>query len=401
MSMGKNSTIIRVAAFLFFISLLSGQLVRIPILPGVTVYPHDILLVFFLVTWVFCQKKNWKTIWKFPLTKPLLVFIAICTASLFFGIGRYPMPELLAGSGYLVRILLYMGLYVISATTLTPGFWLVGFYSVGATLCVFGLLQFFLYPDLRNLMYLGWDPHYWRLFSTLLDPNFMGIVAVLTFLVGFAVFAGKKKLLPLPFFFQVLVFVAACLTFSRSALAAGLGAVVAYVPLTRRWQILLIALCIVFGIWLMPKPGGGTSDLLRQETAYTRLENWEYSKDIILKAPFSGYGFNMLRSIQTPDWSAEGAELSHATAGVDNSFLFVAATTGIIGLASFLFLLYSMGRMGVRLMKQKRTAVFGYVYFLSLVAVCVDSLFINSFFYPWVFLWVMMLSGVGEKLSTT
>ena len=52
----------------------------------------------------------------------------------------------------------------------------------------------FVYPDLRNLWYLGWDPHYYRVFATLLDPNYVGILLVLTIFVWIYIWVNNKKL---------------------------------------------------------------------------------------------------------------------------------------------------------------------------------------------------------------
>jgi hypothetical protein len=75
--------------------------------------------------------------------------------------------------------------------------------------------------------------------------------------------------------------------------------------------------------------------------------------------------------------------VSKAAAGMDSSLLFVAATTGIIGAAAYIYLLFSMIRNG----KKSR------FYIASFAALLVHSLFVNSLFYPWVMIWMWILTG--------
>jgi hypothetical protein len=80
------------------------------------------------------------------------------------------------------------------------------------------------------------------------------------------------------------------------------------------------------------------------------------------------------------------APLSKAAAGLDSSLLFIAATTGVVGLAAFIFLFVSMIRLA-----QGR---FRTIYLASVAAVAVHSLFVNSLFYPWVMVWLWVLTGL-------
>src|ERR1700722_12473805 len=65
----------------------------------------------------------------------------------------------------------------------------------GLIILSIGYIQFFLYPHLRNLYYLGWDEHLYRMFSSFLDPNFVGtfFVLYLVFVAGL-LFHNKKTL---------------------------------------------------------------------------------------------------------------------------------------------------------------------------------------------------------------
>jgi O-antigen ligase len=122
-----------------------------------------------------------------------------------------------------------------------------------------------------------------------------------------------------------------------------------------------------------------------------------YSIELVKQKPIFGYGFNLLRSIQESGVVGGDTQRSHAGAGVDNSFLFVLVTTGIIGGTAWIYLLVSMGKMGIYLMRNKRNEMLGEVHILSLSAICIHSLFVNSLFYPWIMIWMWILAGITES----
>ena len=110
-------------------------------------------------------------------------------------------------------------------------------------------------------------------------------------------------------------------------------------------------------------------DLFRQETAIARVESWVSAIQIWRENPVLGVGFNMYRYVD--------GETGRAGAGVDNSFLFVLATTGIIGLLAYL--------------NMWRTIIKGKY---AIVAVLfTHAMFNNALFYPWVMWWLFISSS--------
>ncbi len=357
---------------LFLASLLAGQLGGISPFPGVVVYVHDIVLVLLLL---FSVRKFRGS----KLTKPILLFIAVAALSLFVNIFRFPLPEIGFGSLYLVRWSFYAALYcIVVQDKKYVHFWLQGLYIVGVGLGVIGLLQFFLYPDLRNLMYLGWDPHYYRLFSSLLDPNFAGILLVLTLLLGFGLWK-KKQHNYLLIIGQIVAFVSLLLTYSRSSYAALAVAVLCFAAWTKQWKIALGIVAFAVLVFVLPRTSGSTLSLLRQDSSQARVGNWQDSLQLIAKAPLFGYGFDTLRYLN----KAPSAIISKSASGLDSSILFVLATTGVFGFAAYIYLLIMMIRAGEKSM----------FYIVSVVAILVHSLFVNSLFYPWVMIWIWILTG--------
>ena len=124
-------------------------------------------------------------------------------------------------------------------------------------------------------------------------------------------------------------------------------------------------------ILFIPRPGGDTLRLTRQDSTISRVENWQESLTLAGKSPIVGLGFNTLRSVR-------GDPVSKAASGVDNSFLFLLVTTGIVGLVTYMVLLWRMDNIAI------------------LTAVIVHSQFINSLFYPWIMLWLWIYLAASE-----
>ena len=76
--------------------------------------------------------------------------------------------------------------------------------------------------------------------------------------------------------------------------------------------------------------------------------------------------------------SDDDLTLSRSGAGIDNSLLFVGATTGLIGLGAYLWLLAEMMKMGLSPYHKKYMGI-KTMYLVSLGTVLVGSLFINLF----------------------
>jgi hypothetical protein len=111
---------------------------------------------------------------------------------------------------YLIRTLMYLCLALICRfeAKLNRLFsWILIF------ILITGLIQYFLYPNLRNLLYLGYDPHTGRLFGLFLDPNVLGLVCVWSCFW----FSTKQSSLPqqVNWLSAVLALVCLILTFSR------------------------------------------------------------------------------------------------------------------------------------------------------------------------------------------
>ncbi len=367
-------------------SLLVGQLGGIPLKEGVVVYFHDIVTCVLVGLVVFRYRKQGMQ--RSPvLGIPILVFAAIGVLSLVVNIPRYTPAQLGEASLYLIRWVLYAGIYVASLhKQINSQFLKRGLFFTGTGVAALGLIQYALYPGLQNLWYLGWDPHYYRLFSTFLDPNFVGIVIALTMFIGLA----ERKLFVGRVFWvsQMINGLALYLTYSRSTYLAFAAGVVAWIIVKKEWRLLWGLVLFAFVIAL-PKPGGDTLKLTRVNSTLSRLENWQASIARFSEAPLLGHGFNTLRfrPIFTQPPILAGV-VSRAAAGVDSSVLFLLITTGVLGTAVYGWLLIRMGRLS-------------WGFSILIIVLLVHSLFTNSLVYPWVLVILWMYAGAVEKKATS
>lgn len=376
---------------IFFVSLLLGQLGAVSVLPGVTLYVHDIILFLILSFYIVRHPRKWTT----PvLLIPILTFVGIGALTLLLNVYRFTWTVIGISSLYLIRFAFYSCLYfILVESAVTPAFLLWGLYGFGSAFSVLGLVQYFLYPDLRNLTYLGWDPHYYRLFSTFLDPNFAGIVIVLTLFLGFYLMVKEKRMwLTL---LQIVSGVALFLTYSRSSYLAFAMGVILWIIWKKKWLAgFIIALVIGFLISL-PTPGGKTLRLTRTDSTVARLGNWQEAFGLISKSPLIGYGFNTLPRVQNAKPTLT-SQPSHAASGIDSSILFLLATTGLIGFISFGWIVWRVSAFFLRNFGQSDMSL---LYWCIVLAVGIHSLFNNSLFYAWVMIWLWIFIASSEKLT--
>lgn len=361
---------------ILFAALIAGQLGAFTVSPGVTFYLHDVAVVALLTAGFFILF-NKKRFIQPRLYRQMNAFAIVASISLLFAFARFEPQEVGIASLYWVRWVLYAFVYVlIVQTARMSAFLFRGLYATGSIFSLLGIVQFFLYPNLRNLEYLGWDPHYYRLFSTFLDPNFAGLFITLTILLGFA----KRDWVKAQLYLQAINIVALYLTYSRGSYLAFLAAGIVWIVLGRRWNMLGFVAGAVFLILVIPRPGGDTLRLLRLDSTIARVVNWRASATLIAQSPVYGHGFNSLRFVR-------GDFVSKAGAGVDNSTLFLLATTGVAGFAAYAWLLCEtrgITRPG---------------HWAIMTAVIVHSQFINSLFYPWIMLWLWIYWGASETID--
>ncbi|MCX8009046.1 MAG: O-antigen ligase family protein [Patescibacteria group bacterium] len=382
---------IKIFSSLFLLSLVFGQFGGIQIMPGVRVFVHDILLSLCLVGFILHRVRQKRPIHG-RLIKPALYFSSFAGVSLLLNTGGFSHLQLLLGSLYLWRFLLYFGLYIIVRNeSLSPAFWRLGIYAVGVIVACLGLIQYVFFPSLRGFIHHGWDEHYYRLFSTFLDPNFVGLFLVLSFFLGFS-FLSKQRAWGI-ITSQTIVGVAIVLTHSRSTFLAFFLGLLLFIVLTRKIILISIVFVGIILYLLVPSYGIDTNRLLRSDSTFARIESYAKSIAAARIAPIFGIGYNMLRfqAARERMLDVDGV-VSRDAGGFNSSLMVIFVTTGIVGFSFFLYLLYHIAST----LYASKT-ILSYASISGFFAILVHSFFNNSLLYAWTLLWVWILVGSIEK----
>ncbi len=319
-------------SWLFFISLGLGQLQRIFLGANIAIYAHDLIMALILLLNLNCAKvKHWlnlikKKIKQFPNTSLLIIWgsVSLAYSSL---IGQAQLTSFL----YILRLFFYLCFILIKPIkkghekmALIPGLLI-------ATL---GLTQYLFFPDVRLLSQWGWDGHYFRLVSTMLDPNFAGIILTMTFLSLWpnSTQSNHKH----QKFFLTLLVVSLALTFSRASylsLAIGLG--IFWLRAKNKKpvfkKILRYGLIVILIIFLAPKPGGEGVNLTRTSTIKARASHSSnFLQNLNFRKLIFGQGLFYKKKIE------QSKPPQHHAHFPDNLLIFVFVGAGIPGIVLLL-----------------------------------------------------------------
>lgn len=386
----------RLALSFLLLSLVTGQLIRLP-LPGQGggLLPSDLAVVVILII------AGIRIIFKKPIkTKTpsvarfifllIIPFISWSLFTLFLRASSLGISHTAIAFSYWLRLsanLLLLPALVFLLNTQSLSRLVARRFNVASGLIILiGLIQLAFFPDISMLAKAGWDPHQSRLVSTWLDPNFLGIFLVL--------------ILPLPSLWSsrwrypalILITLSLMATQSRSALlAAGITALVLS-PLALHWYfrrpnarqvmtiISLIGLSLAIIATILFFLGPRLSGLLTLDaTVELRLASLSNGWRIVTDHPFLGVGYNAYQFASGNGTSAANYSI-HSRAGADNSLLTIWATTGIFGLSLFLLpWSYLLCFFFVRLLRHSDARALVGLFGIS--ALFAHSQFINSFLY--------------------
>jgi O-antigen ligase len=393
--------------YLFIIFLLAfpiAEVGRIQLPNGVAFSLNDILLLVVIFVWLGVHiLRRRKLVWG-KLFMPILIFSLIGLVSLLINFPNLGLNNLLISSLYLVRWIAYALIYFIinEFDSKFKNRIAYLFLFSGLVVVILGYLQFFFYPSLRNLFYLGWDEHLYRMFSSFLDPNFAGAFFVLYFLFTLSFireYLQKKEIVKILMIVGISVadLIAVYLTYSRSALIMLVVAIITLLVSKGQKKLVAVVLIgLVAIVFVLPKSftTEGTN-LLRITSSNERLNSLQTGIKIFEKSPVLGVGFNAYRYAQHKVglnniyW-----QVTHSGAGTDNSFLFVLTTAGAVGLVAFIYLLFSVFALAKNNLKRNIYAV---VLFSGLAGLILNGLFVNSLFYVLILEWIWVLSSLTEN----
>lgn len=348
-----QTTILIFTFFSFFI----GQIFRLNLL-NTSIPLIDISIVLLaLINFVqYIRQNNLK-----PKNKYFLYFLIFCWLFLFINLFIYQVYSL-KPIFYLIRLtsLLSLFIYPFDIEDKLKNYFLI---FVVANI-IFGIIQYFIWPDFTYFNVNNWDPHLYRLVSTYFDPTFTGLLYLFFIIILFLEkdFKYRQPLL-------ILSYIAMALTYSRSTYLSFLVAFAFIAISQKKIKIFLYSVLIVLlTIILLPRQSGEGTKLERTSSIFAKIENYQEGLSLFLKSPLVGYGYNNLSFIRDSNSN------SHAISGFDGSLLTILTTTGIIGFTLFILGINSFFHQSSLLKKT------------MLVSLLVHSLFANSLLYPWVLL---------------
>ena len=345
-------------AFLFSL----GQLGRVSFFnQQVNYYLYEIILTLSLfVLFLRYRFQPIKEAWK--KYRPVFLFLFILLLSLLFDLPKYNLFSNIVGSLYLFRLFLYFLFFFYFRyylPAIKKGIFLIAVLTIIST-----LVQYFLYPDLRNLFYLGWDPHLFRSFGVYFDT------AIAASIFGIFFLTVNQSII------KIIYLILIALSFSRS-IYLGLSLTIIYLFIKQKQykKIIIFLLFFVTLIFLIPKPAGEGVNLKRLYSITSRAEDYRQGIDLWKKKPVLGYGYNRIRYIKNSD-------SVHSSTAFSSSFLTILVSSGILGLLSFIWTLWSLS-------KSNKTAQILMI-FLSIV-----SLFDNVLLHP--FILFLLLINLSDK----
>jgi hypothetical protein len=384
-----------VAGMLLILTDLAGNLVRLPLFAAggksAPLLPLDLVVAAVLLLGVLAVRQT-AHLRIDPVGKWAALFTLVALVSLASTPLRLSLAfrEVLFASAYLVRWLAYFGIYVCVAEFMPAAdavrlarllrLGIVGF-------ALFGIVQVIALPGFAQLVYpdasvyLDWDPQGHRLVSTFLDPNFAGMLLVIGGCLWVGAWLAADRA---PAWEGLVLGVALLLTLSRSSLLAAVAAMGTLILIRglsgRLLGVTIGAMLLGAGIvpWLLDY-AGGLGKLTVDASALQRLLAWQRAVQLVTEHPVLGIGFNTVGFVATRfGWSLRGA----GGFGLDGGLLFVAALTGLAGLACFVGMLTAIIRSARRSWRATTTTPahrgIAYAAAASVAAVTVHAFFANT-----------------------
>ena len=304
---------------------------------------------------------------------------------------------------YLVRWLFYFSAYVVVINTLRAGDVNRVWSALEATIlgfAIFGIFQSAFLPGFAQIVYpdsrpqLDWDVQGRRLVSTFLDPNYAGAFIAIGLVVCLARLASGART---PAWKLLVLAVALVLTASRSSILALFVAGFVMLMITGLSKRLLraVGLAVLLVLLALPKLiefAASFHKLSIDPSAMDRLTSWLHGWIVLRDHWVIGIGFNTWGYVsERYGWIRSFS----ATYGIDGGLLFVLVMTGVIGLALYVGMLWSMFRTSLRVWRDSRMSAehrgLALGAAVSLPLIVVHSLFSNSLLLPFLMepLWIL------------
>ncbi len=145
------------------------------------------------------------------------------------------------------------------------------------------------------------------------------------------------------------------LTQSAGSLFSYIAALLSVLALSKKWKILVVSLLVMASVvaifMALPAGKGSTVEVQKANTWQLRRTIWSVGLRVVAERPLTGHGLVDLGEAyrrNRQSWDLERDPWGAWNYGhLHNNFLQVAAISGFIGLAAFVFLLYTSLRLGL------------------------------------------------------
>ena len=342
-----------------------GQFARISFFnQQINIYPYEVLMAIALLLLVFKHKT---TPFRGNTTfKSMYFFLIILFLSFLFSFRSFDTYENSIGFLYLFRLAFYLFHFIYLAIHLRKFKKERSHLFKEMSFLVFIIilsswLQYIFYPNLRNLLYQGWDPHLYRVFSSFFEPYLAGaVLGLCLFFVYFRMFTKKGEIYVKCFALGIL-FLLLMLTFSRTVYVAIILSLVVLFIKQKKYTFIGITISafIILSIFI-PKPIGVGVQLFRTFSVGTRISNAFEGVQLWMKNPILGVGYNRIRYEKAGLGLTGKYDVSHAAASYHSSFVTMLVAGGMLGFLGMLGMLVMLGRIS--------TPPFYYIVFLSILS---------------------------------
>lgn len=388
--------LILLLVYLLVLILPLGTLFRFKITESISIVPQDLIVFTLSLLLLITNLTHTKSVLNDKFIRFQLLFILTGSISLILNSVFFDDINLSASTLYTLRYISYLGLLQLGFLNHSIKYLRLALFISMSIFLIIGYIQYFFFNDLSKLVNLGWDNHLYRLFSTFLDPNFAGILLAIIFLT-FVSNALTKSLKQGYIYFIGAFFalISVYLTFSRTAIISLLGGIIISLVLLKKY-LLIFLVFMAMSLILVFFADLGVEGLnpLRSVSTIGRIINAKESLTIIEKNSIFGVGFNSYRYAQLRYGTrVEGGGLkSNADSGTDNSWLFVMATTGIVGFVFYILSYYYLFK--------NLTTKSGSSYLLISVTtvMLIGALFINVLFYTPILAYFFLIIAFRKQL---
>ena len=389
-----------------------GQLLRVPLFDRIGLMPSDLFVIIILFVWFIKNIQNKTSL--FPVQAfhkqifwPIFAFFGWAIISLTINIGYFHLnfSESFQAFAYYGRYLSYVLLIFVFLTEMknikvSENFWKYLLYIPAFCIALLGFAQLEFFPSFfaLGMHEQGWDPHIGRLLSTWFDPNLLGgyFAFILSILAGDIWNMIKNqslkkrstsRIILLSFFFFTIL-IALALTFSRGSYLAFIISGFIFTLFVEKRLLVIGAILLTLLVSFSPRAqerienAAMSAQALFTQTEKTldptsrlRVQSWSIGIKLFQENPVFGVGFNTLKSIQKREWAFMSN--SHAGSGIDASFLTVLATTGLIGIMSFLWIWTHILQTAWRKFRQNNN-IFAFGVFSGISGLFAHAVFVNS-----------------------